>query len=169
MLLLQAYCGLTHTTHFFGVVALQIIWADKLPVRGIKLGRHMLEMIILAYNISNQIPGFRFPVYHTSVVLPLNKWDAFIKRMIFHALRLMKYQQEPASKKKKEQVYRDLFNGWSSNVKHLGKLGTNYIIAAAAVISVLLFWMVNEYYKAQEANPFKFFAESFSLKKKAVR
>ena len=62
-------------------------------------------------------------------------------------------------------MYRDLFNGWSSNVKHLGRLGTNHVIAAAAVVGVLPFWMSNEYYKAQEANPFKFFAESFSFKK----
>ena len=62
-------------------------------------------------------------------------------------------------------MYRDLFNGWSSNVKHLGRLGTNHVIAAGAVVGVLPFWMSNEYYKAQEANPFKFFAESFSFKK----
>ena len=87
------------------------------------------------------------------------------KKMVFHALCFLKLHTEPESKKKKEQAYRDLYNGWSKSVHQLGRLGTNHVITAAAVIGVVPFWIVNKYYKAQKANPFKYFAITFSFKK----
>ena len=69
---------------------------DKLPVRGIELGRHMLQMILLSYNSRDRIPGFRFPVYHTSAVPSLDKWNVSVERMIFHALQSLKFQHEPS-------------------------------------------------------------------------
>ena len=157
--ILRACGGLPNTTHYVSIILLNYIRANKLPTRGIMLGRtvyqHALEIYLKRIG---KVISYRFPNYNSIRFFSEEEWKESVETMVEAGLNSFVGDEKVKSKKVQEKKYKEALQKWISVLPGVEYLAGNHLLGIAAILGIFPFYFTELYYTTSSKG-FDFFGQ----------
>ena len=163
---LRGFGGIPNTPHYFVMVVLMLLKNDKLPVRGVLLGKTILRLmkkLLRCKSPKEKTPGLRFSRYMPIEIPDDDEWSEQVRRMSCYALCAYEMDEYTTNKDNQYIVYGETLNEWVKVMPNVASLIGNHLLGIAALVGILPAWFFDCFLLSGVNLPLEYFRDNYNI------